>query len=99
MKRNRIRTSLKGAERRLKKKPFILRWFIVLTLNLVGKSFMFQRLIQMLAGTCPILDTERHCFEPQDRLAEYKNARERGNQGASWWGSGKGCALRGRLFE
>lgn len=57
MKGNRIRTALKGAERRRKKtnkQPFILRWFIVLMLNLVGKGFVFQRLIQMLAGTPPL---------------------------------------------
>lgn len=50
---NRIRTALKGAERRRgEKKPFILRYFIVLMLKLVGKNFMFQRVIEMLAGTC-----------------------------------------------
>lgn len=56
MKGNRIRTALKGAERRRGggKKPFILRYFIVLMLNLVGKSFMFQRVIEMLAGTRPL---------------------------------------------
>lgn len=92
MKRNRIRTALKGAERRRwgKKKPFILRWFIVLTLNLVGKSFMFQRFIQMLAGTSPLLNTERRCFEPQDRVAEYMYARERDSQGGKLVGEWQG---------
>lgn len=62
MKRNRIRTALKGAERRRgKKKPFIFRYFTVPMLNLVGKSFMFQRVIEMPAGTpslwTKVLDT------------------------------------------
>lgn len=84
MKGSRIRTALKCSKRRRKKtptQPFILRWFIVLMLNLSGKSFMFQRLIQMLAGTPPLRNTENHCIKLPDTASRHLCAREGDNRG------------------